>query len=71
MNKKEIIEIISSMVSAILVLSWSSFTMYYFLLVSKDQLPPETRDHTNMIIGGLITILGVFTKIMLDKFAER
>lgn len=70
MNKKDWLEILGALVSASLVLLWSTFTMYYFLLVSMDQLPPETRDHQNMILGGLIGLLGVFTKIMIDKFAE-
>lgn len=71
MSKDDILELLDAIASTILMLGLAWFSGHYALLITSADIPEAAQRHTDMIVGALIGLLGVFSKVILDAFTKK
>lgn len=71
MKFDDVIRLIDTLASTILMLGLAWFAGHYALLITQDDIPENAQRHSDMIVGALIGLLGVFSKVILDAFTHK
>ena len=66
-----VIRLLGTVASTVLMLGLAWFAGQYALLITQDDIPEAAQRHSDMIVGALIGLLGVFSKVILDAFTHR
>jgi hypothetical protein len=68
--KDDIIDVVEALVKAGLTLGAVYFTFYFINRICFEEIPESSIRFADMVLGALIGILGVLSKVIYDSFTK-